>query len=260
MGNELTPPIREVNLENNSSSTPWMGALAGSGAFLLYGGFTILQFSRPFRPVYPWFNGFDTVIFWIPVLLSFGMVTLGWTQNFPRWSYPYVTMSLLFTVVLCFSSPAGFLPLLFAVALALLITRSTRPLFHLVDQGLQDWTVFAFGAFGTLPFWMEAFCDLADPAPTLPWLIALTLFMAGIALAYLRSPHFRGRSLAIRAGLFLTGIAFVVGPDPFRYKIDWAYIVLMIFAVTILLMVLLFPALLAKLIRLWTRTQSDSSL
>ena len=265
MHNILTPSNINNNLESEASPSSWVGTLAGCAAFLLYGGFSILQFSRPLRPVFPWFTGFDTVLFWIPVLISFGMVALGWIRNFPRWSYPYVGISLLFTVVLCFSSPVGLLPLLFTVALALLITRSTRPLFHLIDHGLQDWTVFAFGAFGTLPIWMEAWCDGAEPTYAFPWLIGLTLFLTGIALAYLRSPHFRGRALVIKAGLFLTGVVQIVGPAAvypalLGYKIELGYVVLIIIIVSILLLVLLFPVLLVKLIQYWTRSLADSYL
>jgi len=261
MQSELNPSIQKHDLEGEGSPSSWAGTLMGCAAFLLYGGFSIFQFNRPNRPAYPWFTGADTVIFWMPVLLSFGMVTLGWIKNFPRWSYPYVAMSLLFTVVLCFSSPAGCLPLLFAVVLALLISRSTRPFFHLIDQGLQDWTVFAFGSFGTLPVWMEAFCDGVEPSFAIPWLIVLTLFMAVVALGYLRSPLFRGRSLAIRTGLFLTGIVFIVSPFlATRYKIEWDGVVLMIIVVGILLFVLLSPVLLVKLIQYWAKPQADASL
>ena len=200
MHSTLVPSSTSNVPESEASPSSWAGTLAGCAAFLLFGGFSILQFSRPNRPDYPWFIGFNTAMFWIPVLLSFGMVTLGWIKNFPRWSYPYVATSLLVTVALCFSSPAGCLPLLFTVALAMLVTRSTSPLFHLVDHGLQDWTVFAFGAFGTLPVWMEAWCDRAEPSYAFPWLIGLSLFMTGVALAYLRSPHFRGRSRVIKTG------------------------------------------------------------
>jgi hypothetical protein len=260
MQSELTPLIQKHDPDGEGSPSSWAGTLAGCAAFLLYGGFSILLFSRPLRPVYPWFNGLDMVIFWVPVLFSFGMVVLAWIKSFPRWSHPYVGMSLLFTVVLCFSSPAGCLPLLFTVAIALLITRSTKPLFHLVNQGLQDWTLFAFGAFGTLPIWMEAFCDEGERSFSIPWFIVLTLFMTVVALAYLRSSHFRGRSLVIRAGIFLAGIAFILGPTPFRYKNYLAEAgPLMFFVVAILFLVLLFPVLLVKLIQYWTRPQAGSS-
>ena len=83
--------------------------------------------------------------------------------------------------------------------------------------------------------------------------------MTGVALAYLRSPHFQGRSLAIRAGLFLTGIVFTVSPFlATRYKIEWEGVVLMVIVVGILLFVLLSPVLLVKLIQYWTRPQASS--
>ena len=265
MHKTLAPSSKNNIPGSESSPSSWAGTLAGCAAFLLFGGFSILQFSRPDRPDYPWFTGFDTLLFWIPVLLSFGMVTLGWIKNFPRWSYPYVAASLLFTVALCFSSPAGCLPLLFAVALALLVTRSTRPLFHLVDRGLQDWTVFAFGAFGTLPVWMEAWCDRAEPSYAYPWLIGLTLFMTGVALAYLRSPHFRGRSLVIKTGLILSGLVHIVGPAALYpvllgHEIELGYVVLIVIVESILLFVLLSPVLLVKLFQYWTRLRAEGSL
>lgn len=257
MNARLASRFQKVEPDNEGSPVPLWGTLIGSAAFLLYGGFSILQFSRPLRPVYPWFNGFDTLLFWIPVVISLGTVAIAWAKNFPRWSYPFVAMSLLFSFIMCFSSAAGCLPLLFTVALSLLVTRSAKPLFHLFDQGLKDWTVFAFGAFGTLLFWMEAFCDLAGKSVALPWMIALTLFATAVAALYLRSPNFSQRSMIIRAGLLFVGIAFVVGPDPFQYKIDWIYIGLMIFVVTLLLLVSLFPALLVKLFQYWTRPQNN---
>jgi len=265
MHNILMPLRINTFPESEASPSSWANTLLGCAAFLLYGGFSILQFSRPNRPDYPWFTGFDTVTFWIPVLLSFGMVTLGWIKNFPRWSYPYVASSLLVTVALCFSSPVGCLPLLFAVALALLITRSTRPLFHLVDQGLLDWTVFAFGAFGTLPVWMEAWCDRTEPSYAYPWLIGLTLFMTGVALAYLRSPHFRGRSLVIKTGLLLSAVVHIVGPAALYpvflgHEIELGYVILIVIVESILLLVLLSPVLLVKLFQYWTRIRADQTL
>ena len=260
MQSRLSPSMWKDEPESGDSPSSWAGTLAGCTAFLLYGGFTILQFSQPNRPVYPWFNALSAILFWVPMLISCGMVALAWLKNFPRWSTPYVAMSLLFTVILCFYSPAGFLPLLLTVALAWLVTRSTKPLVHLLNQGLEDWTVVAFGAFGTLPFWMEAFCDLVDPYFAIPWFVALTLLMAGIALVYLRSPHFRQRSLVIGIGLFLALIAFILGPRPSQYiKYGWVDIIPMIIATLSLWFILLSPVLLVKLIQFWWRPQPDQT-
>jgi hypothetical protein len=91
-----------------------------------------------------------------------------------------------------------------ATTVALLITRSTRPLLRLFTNVWEDWTRFTYAMYGFMPLLVMASFDEMDRLYSLRCMVLLTLLMCGTALAYLRSAHPWQEVLTLLGGSILT--------------------------------------------------------
>jgi len=195
----------------------WTEALVGMLPCLIFG----LVMTLVEMEYLPWFASY--VACYGVLLIGFVM---GWVMGFPRWSYPYGGLILVLTWW-WMGIPAqnlwrhnirflkeynqllewwAWLPFGLAVAVALLITRSLRPLSQLITGVRRDWTRLSFGLYGTMPWliWV-AFDENRDPyVPA--YLVTAMVALAGGALAYMRS----GRALALLLGMSLSMAAQTV--------------------------------------------------
>ena len=95
--------------------------------------------------------------------------------------------------------------------IALLLTRSVRPLLQLVTRVWQDWTRLSFGLYGIMPLVVFISFDEVNKGYQLPFMLVLTLVLAGGALAYMRSARTWQRALALLIGLTLSWAVTTVG-------------------------------------------------
>ncbi len=82
---------------------------------------------------------------------------VGWIKGFPHWSYPYLSMSVIFgwwwSDVHISGIPWGnraWAPFFIMVLIALLWTRSLKPLQRLVSSIWNDWTLLSFILYGMM--------------------------------------------------------------------------------------------------------------
>jgi hypothetical protein len=227
---EIGTALRDVH-----GRSSWTETLAGMVPFLAFGLLTVLYevLPRPNPVRWPW--GF--VACYVVLLIGLGV---GWVKGFPRWSYSYGGLVLVFTwwwmgipaqnlwtyniwILKRYNELLGWrawILLLVMSVIALLLTRSVCPLFQLVKGVWQDWTRLSFGLYGVMPMavWI-GFDEVSfNPAPYL--LVSMVVLAAG-ALAYVRSARTSQRALALLIGMTLTSWMAMVGPAIFYPDVVW---------------------------------------
>jgi hypothetical protein len=161
----------------------------------------------------------------------------GWARGFPRWSYPYIGASLIFSLymsnafspllvmigrqfglgdligmIACIPMSLSFAPLFITVAIAHARTRPANPIEKLFSDIRQDWTRLTFFLFGWAPLIaFIAFDEIAN-SYEYPFQLLLILIMAATSLAYLRSKSQRGRVLSLLVGIVVFSGIVTYGP------------------------------------------------
>jgi hypothetical protein len=203
------------------------------------------------------------------------VVGVGWVKGFPRWCYPYWALGLAFSSLLVGAATPGlrifghtfehdelwgwraWIPVLVVAVVALLLSRSVRPLRQLITGIWHDWTRLSFGFYGLLPLvLMIAFDEVHGEGP---YMAVLSVILAMGALAYMRSAKTWQRALALLLGMTLTWTAATVylaiywhGRQEFwmRQPINgYSMVRPMLIALGVLVALLLVPALLGFLRR-----------
>ncbi len=215
----------------SDGSSSWKSALLGAMPFMIW-GVALIAFELPHEWAIPgWIQaGFAVLFFIILLMLPIGL-GVAWTQGFPRWSYPYLTMAALFSLFLVNASTPGiglfgyptfgrevwgwraWMPLLIVAAVALLISRSLRPVSMLFKNVRNDWTLLTFSLFGLMPLLVMIMFDEIDRLFSLFFMVAFTLVAVATALIYLRSRQSGKRSLALVVGIVSTMAIIVIGPN-----------------------------------------------
>ena len=211
----------------------------------------------------------------------------GWVRGFPRWSYPYVGYGLLYALYLSSVSTPGLQLLghtfargehwgwrawlgIGAVAvLALLLTRSLRPLARLFTGAWRDWSRLSFALYGFLPLALWILYDEVHGPYPAPFLIVASLYLAAGAVAYCRSSTPPARAPSLLAGLTTSWLTITValsaywhGPRvPGRGPFHWSETAVPIaLAWVVRVLILLTPLLLGLLRRPSTFQEAGSFL
>ncbi len=214
-------PDRPASIQQYRPSS-WAAVLAGVGLFLV-AGLNLILGEIPHDWVVPtWVDYVRGVLFALVLALPAIGYAVGWIKDFPRWSYPYVGLMILLGLYIENAATPGlhifkyyifgrerwgwraWIPFLVATAVALLITRSTRPLLRLFTNVWEDWTRFTYAMYGFMPLLVMVSFDEMDRLYSLRCMVLLTLLMCGTALAYLRSAHPWQEVLALLGGSILT--------------------------------------------------------
>lgn len=220
-------------------STFWGAALAGAALFLITGLELVLGEIPHDWTVPAWFPTVRYVAslgFLFMPAIGFG---IGWIRSFPGWSYPYVGMTLITSLYMMNVATPGlrilgyefgrndlwgwraWIPLAVMAAVGLLITRSLEPVLRLFTNVWEDWTLLTFGMFGFMPLLVAIGFDEVDRLYSLPFMVVLTLVMAGTAFAYLGSAYQRQRVLALVVGLFLVTTIVTAAPTMYWLENGW---------------------------------------
>jgi hypothetical protein len=194
----------------------WGEALAAMLPFLVIGLADVLYEYLAYRGHGWLLTRWFFVASYLVLLIGFGV---GWVKGFPRWSYPYVGW-ILFIHLLgrgvtsglwIFRDLGEWVPLLVIAVVALLLTRSVRPLLQFFRGVWHDWTRLSFGLYGIVPVLVTAsFDEVTKPYP-IPYLAASTVALAGGALACVRSARTSQRALALLIGMTLSWTVTTVG-------------------------------------------------
>jgi hypothetical protein len=249
------------------SPASWPAALVGTALFLLLGLDLILGEIPHHWPVPAWLPLLRGRLFLSTLALPAIGLGVGWVKGFPRWSYPYtgyVLLSSLYTMSVAtpglrilgytfgpndYWGSRAWIPFFAMAVVALLITRSLRPLLKLFTNAGKDWTLLTFGMFGFMPLLVAFGFDEVDRLYSLYFMVALTLVMAGTALAYLRSARLEQRALALFAGITLVVAVVTVAPAIYWLEHGWANLTGGVIGGAIVVVIMSFPLLASLLCR-----------
>jgi hypothetical protein len=208
--------------ENNSSSPATTGqVMMGTLPFFLFGIIMIMLELPVSLFDLDWFNslgGFLFLTFLILPAIGFG---IGWVQNFPRWSYPYAGMALIWAFYIRNASTPGiklfgipifgrelwgwraWIPLAAAFVIALAVSRSFKPFIRFFTNLWNDWTIPSYFMVGVLPLLVMAVFDEMDRLYTLYFMITFAVLFVGMVILYLRSQTTWQRVLVLTLGVLI---------------------------------------------------------
>jgi len=259
---EIGTALRDVH-----GPSSWGETLAGMILFLISGLGLILNEIPHDWGVPLWLThlaGALLLAYLLVPAIGFG---IGWIRGFPRWSYPYWGLALLVSLYMMRVATPGlrilnytfgrndlwgwraWIPVSAMAVIALLITRSLRPLFKLFTNIWADWTRLTYGMFGFMPLLIGIGFDEVDRLYSLPFMVALTFLMVGTALAYLRSTRQWQRVSALLIGIILVAAIVAVAPTVYWLENGWVNVQGTVIGGTIVVLVMFSPALIGLLRR-----------
>jgi hypothetical protein len=254
---------------------PWVETLAGLVPFLFIGLWAI-ALARLASPPPPW-----QLVAYVGPLVAGYVVTLaglgvGWARGFPRWSYAYVLCVPLFSLyvalaamsamwsypyLLCVPLFMALIPLAVLAIVVLASTRSQPSLAPLFTHVWRDWTRLSFAVYSLVPMLVWFALDEVEDRVAIRFTIALTLILAGGALAYLRSARAVQRALALLVGTVLARVVATAGtriywnthPQPWMTgpPVRWTGIVWASSTGVVVLLAFVFAPALFGLLRRW---------
>lgn len=188
-----------------SRAEAWLGLLP----FLAFGVAGMLS-----KTNLEFHSGFIFLGFYLLVVIGFGV---GWVMSFPRWSYSYLIWALIFAWWWTDMATPGlqlfgytfgrrdlwgwrtWAPLATVSIIALLLTRSLRPLRQLAAGLWGDWTLLSLGMY-TFAAWFSLLYDENHHPYLFAFMLASTLTLAGGVWFYLRGSTSWQRILALLIG------------------------------------------------------------
>ena len=260
-----------MNTTSKDISSSWAASLGGAAIFILW-GFVLISFEIPHEWASP---------SWLQTLLFIGIIALlpigtyiGWIKNFPRWSYPYLGHVLVFSLYLSHASTPGiyffgfpifgreiwgwraWIPFALIATIALVVTRSSRPIARFFTNIWDDWTLLTFGMFGLMPLLVFISFDEVDRLYSLYFMVILSLLMIGVALLYMRADNPRNRVIILLTGIIPTIAISVIAPSIYWQRLGWMFPLQSVILGSIVLLFMFSPALIGLLNRAITRPET----
>jgi hypothetical protein len=226
-----------VNIRSQQTGTPvrtnspssWGETLLGLTPFIIL-GLAGIEFQAPINEslitIHQYLAG---ILFLGGILPILAGLLAGWLIGFPRWVYPYILYSLVFSLYLSNASTPGltlftvrmwggelwgwraWVPLIVVILLGLSFSRPRwEKLARLAQNIAEDWSLLAFSLYSLLPFSALIMLDEMNHASSFPLALAAELVLIIGALMYMRLPNKLGRvvGLVVSAviAMMVTGI------------------------------------------------------
>jgi len=199
----------EQELSNSVRSSHWEAFLSAL-PFAVFGVVCMIGKTRV-----PWVGIYVYLAFYLFVLLGF---LIGLVKAFPRWAYSYLGWSLLFAWWWTNMYTRGFklfgytfgneawgwrvwAPLFITVGIAIILTRSIRPLRELVLGIWQDWTLLSLATYSFIGFMMVLYDEVHSPY-IFAFMTASTLVICASVWIFMRSANRLHRFITLLAGFF----------------------------------------------------------
>jgi hypothetical protein len=168
----------------------------------------------------PWVGIYVYLAFYLFALLG---LLIGLVKAFPHWAYSYLGWSLLYAwwwtnmytrglklFGYTFGNEAWgwrvWVPLFITIGIAILLTRSIRPLRELVLGIWQDWTLLSLALYSLIGFVMLLY-DEVHSLYLFVFMTASTLFISASVWFFMRSAN-RFHRVTILLGSFFAGLLF----------------------------------------------------
>jgi hypothetical protein len=218
-------------LQDVHGPSSWAETLAGMVPFLLHPVFFIFgsamaALGKDWSPPGPVLLTISSALALTYAGAYMTVLGVGWVKGFPRWCYPYWALGLAFSSLLVGAATPGLrifghtfehdelwgwrasIPVLVVAVVALLLSRSVRPLRQLVTGIWHDWTRLSFGLYGLLPLVLMIVFDEVHGEG--PYMAVLSVILAMGALVYMRSSKMSYRVWALVIGLVLSWVMATV--------------------------------------------------
>jgi hypothetical protein len=206
--NKRTEPssIMDVRVRHGEA---WIAALP----FMLFGMASMIG-----KIKLPFLGAYADLAFYAIVLLG---LFIGLIRAFPRWAFSYLGWTLVFAWWWTNMHTEGlkifgytmhneawgwriWFPLIFTIGLALLWTRSIRPLRQLVRGIWEDWTLLSLAVYALVGFMMVLYDESHSPY-LIAFMIVSTSAISASVWIFMRSMKTHTRVIALLSG-FVTGI------------------------------------------------------
>ena len=162
----------------------------------------------------------STVLLVVSVLAMFVLLGIGWSKNFPRWSFPALGFCLLFSVFLVFitvpslkQEPLGYfavLPIGITWVIGLIFNSKFEPISQLIKKTKEDPSLILFALYGFAPFFIFLFYDEMHAIWLIPVILLSILILSFGLYSFLRSNRKKTRIISmILSGSIALIIAFV---------------------------------------------------
>jgi len=166
---------------------------------------------------------------WLNAILAFMFATLlilpvigfgiGWVQDFPRWSYPYAGTALVLSLYFQNVSTPGlnflgfpifgrelwgwraWVPLGISFIIALVISRSLKPLISFFVHLWNDWSILSYFMVSAVPLLVMFAFDEINRMYSLYFMIPFGVLLVGMVVFYLRSRSTLRRVLILTIGI-----------------------------------------------------------
>jgi hypothetical protein len=237
--------------------------IAGTGLFLFL-GIDLIIAELPYK-YHEHILGLKTLIFVLNFMIPVTGACVGWVKRFPRWSYPYVGVSLLSALFMMNAATPGrtffgydvfgrelwgwraWVPLGLAIVVALILSRSFEPLMKFFTNGWHDWTLFTFAMLGWIPLLIAIGFDEVDNSYTTYFTISLTVVTVLAAYLYMRATTVRHQVLALAVGIVIPVIVGITGGTLYWLAHGWVSVPGSILWSIVIILVMFSPALIGIL-------------
>ena len=207
-----TNEIAELASTRDARSSHW-GAFLSALPFALFGTVCMIGKTRV-----AWIGIYADLAFYFFVLLG---LLIGLVKGFPLWAYSYLGWSVVYAWWWTNMYTRGFtlfgytfgdeawgwhvwVPLLITVGLAILLTRSLRPLREPILGIWQDWTLLSLAMYSFVGFMLLLYDEVHAPY-TLAFMTASTLAICASVWIFMRGAHRAQRLMSLLAG-FVAGL------------------------------------------------------
>ena len=143
----------------------------------------------------------------VSVLAMFVLLGVGWSKNFPRWSFPAIGFCLLFTAFFVTVAipaikrePLGYwavLPLVITLVICLFFNPKLKPIKHLIQKTKEDLSLILFALYGFAPAFFFICYDEMHSIWLIPVILLSTVILSFGLYSFLRSDRKKIRIMSI---------------------------------------------------------------
>lgn len=196
-GEALPEPVQITSQDSDQDRrpAPWLDTFLAVLPFVLYGGLNFLIYNHMTQVSLSRILIIGNFAFMAAVELIVGIgLVVGWARGFPRWSYAYLGMMCHFSFFLSSFTVDNrpyrlyaWAPVAIAALVALVVTRSLRPLARFFQGIWQDWSLLSL----TLYAFAIPILSIIDFDGRYGWrelggLLVLTVIISGGVIGYMR--------------------------------------------------------------------------
>ena len=191
--------LKLINMETSFSSRTSLLATIPFGLFGIFQAISNSGLGVPLFIVY--------FMLMASVLAMFTLLGIGWTKNFPRWSFPAIGFCLLSSVFfMMITIPSlkeddlgywALFPLFITLVVSLMFNPTVKPIQQFVKKIKEEPALLLFALYGFAPFFLFICFDEMHAAWLIPVILLSTLILSFGLYTFLRNDKKKWRVVSI---------------------------------------------------------------